>query len=527
MSTDNELRDSQNPDVIPDSTVKEISTATETAEEAAGAVVEAVEDVNNEAAEMANQAADEITEATRTAEAMVNTPAIEVQAAEGELKSEAKKEGKTGRIFLYISIVLVILAIIVVIAALIISSSMKKKGRVSQDASVFESVSAFFSGEDKTATVSGTDSTGGADSTVTTVAPTKAAEADTVVDITATPDTTTAEGSAAASEVPTFDVKTILGQYKGIEVDYMDTTVLDSDIEAGIQSFLQTKAEKVEVTDRPCQTSDTVNIDYVGKLDGVPFDRGSAEGVDLQLGSGSMIPGFEDGIIGHSIGETFVIDVTFPENYSSEMAGKAATFDITIHSITGLVIPEFTDEFVAANSEFTNMADYTENLKASLQAEKISAADDDASTNILLKVIDNCTFEGQIEEEVNYGVEAQRSYYDSMANTYYGVDGATLFMYFYGITSEQYDEMLYQQSVFSTKITHVFEEIIMAENITYTAEEYQTKFGEIFYDTYGFSDEAAVYQSISEEEAQSLVIDQLLKDKAQSVILDSAIINGK
>jgi len=508
MSTDNETVTAQDSEEILENAAAKASEAAGDFTEAAETVADTVESFNDEATEASVAAQETAANAADSAE---------------EVKASFKKESKAGRVILCISIVIVILAIVLVIAALIIASSMKGKGRVSQDASIFEAVSTFFSGEDKSASNNNSDNT---DSS-STAQPTKAADSSATIDITATPDDST--GSTTVEPIPTFEVTTKLGQYKGIEVDYMDTTVTDADVEARIQSVLASKTEQVAVTDRPCKASDTVNIDYLGKIDGVAFDRGAANGVDLLLGSGNMIPGFEEGIIGHSAGESFVIDVTFPDPYQNnpDMSGKAATFDITIHSITANVLPEFTDEFVTANSEFTNIADYTENLKASIQAEKISAANDDADTNILLKVIDNCSFEGQIEEEISYGVEAQRSYYDNMASQYYGVDGATLFQYFYGITAAQYDTMLHEQSVFSTKITHVLEEIIKAENISYTDDEYQTKFKEVFFDTYGFENEETVYQNISKEEAEKLVSDQLLKDKAQKIILDNAIINGK
>ncbi|MBO5755601.1 MAG: trigger factor, partial [Clostridia bacterium] len=141
--------------------------------------------------------------------------------------------------------------------------------------------------------------------------------------------------------------------YLGIEVEKKVTPVTDEDVDAEITRVRERNARTIEVTDRAAQDGDTVTIDYEGKVDGVAFDGGKADGHDLKLGSGSFIPGFEDQIVGKQIGETFDVNVTFPEEYhAKDLAGKAAVFTVTLHAIKATELAELDDEFAKDVSEF-------------------------------------------------------------------------------------------------------------------------------------------------------------------------------
>ena len=124
-------------------------------------------------------------------------------------------------------------------------------------------------------------------------------------------------------------------KYKGVEIDKVDAdAVSDNDVETQINSVLQSKSTTTEVTDRAAQTGDTVTIDYEGKKDGEAFKGGTATDAQLTLGSGQFIDGFEDGVVGHNIGDTFDLDLTFPENYGNEdLAGQAVVFTVTLKGI--------------------------------------------------------------------------------------------------------------------------------------------------------------------------------------------------
>ena len=140
----------------------------------------------------------------------------------------------------------------------------------------------------------------------------------------------------------------IMDDYSIIEIPSNQVNVQDYEIDTMIDSILQQSSATEEITEGTIEEGDTVVMDFVGVLDGEdePFEGGSAEGVTATIGSGTFIPGFEDQIIGHKIGETFDIHVTFPAEYREELAGKDATFTITVHNKTVTTVPELTDEFV-------------------------------------------------------------------------------------------------------------------------------------------------------------------------------------
>ncbi len=144
----------------------------------------------------------------------------------------------------------------------------------------------------------------------------------------------------------------IMDDYSTIEIPSNQVNVQDYEIDTMIDSILQQSSVTEEITEGTIEEGDTVVMDFTGILDGEeePFEGGSAEGVTATIGSGTFIPGFEDQIVGHKIGETFDIHVTFPEEYREELAGKDATFTITVHNKTVTTVPELTDEFV---KEFT------------------------------------------------------------------------------------------------------------------------------------------------------------------------------
>ena len=140
----------------------------------------------------------------------------------------------------------------------------------------------------------------------------------------------------------------ILGNYKGVEITLDEPEVTDEYLEGYIDYVLQNSAVSTPVLDRPVEMGDVVNIDYVGKIDDVAFDGGTAQGYDLTIGSGRFIEGFEDGCIGMEVGETRDVEATFPDPYTNnpDLAGKVAVFTVTVNSISVEEIPELTDEYV-------------------------------------------------------------------------------------------------------------------------------------------------------------------------------------
>ena len=158
-----------------------------------------------------------------------------------------------------------------------------------------------------------------------------------------------------------------LGKYKGISVEKVEYKVTDEEVEAQINSMAERNSRMITVTDRAAKKGDTAVIDFVGSVDGVEFEGGKAENHELELGSNTFIPGFEDQVIGMKAEEVKDISVKFPEDYfSKDLAGKDAIFKVTVHEIKQKELPKIDDEFAKDVSEFDTLAE----LKADLKAKK-------------------------------------------------------------------------------------------------------------------------------------------------------------
>ena len=164
-----------------------------------------------------------------------------------------------------------------------------------------------------------------------------------------------------------------LGEYKGIEIEDIDPEVTDKEIDQYVDMIRSKQAEVKTITDKRnvLKKGDTANIDFVGKKDGVPFAGGSAEGYDLEIGSGSFIPGFEEQMEGMKVEEVRDIELSFPEDYYvSDLAGQPVVFEVTLHAIKRKIMPELNDEVVKDVSNFETVAEYKEDIKNMLSAEK-------------------------------------------------------------------------------------------------------------------------------------------------------------
>lgn len=164
--------------------------------------------------------------------------------------------------------------------------------------------------------------------------------------------------------------------YLGLEAEKEKVSVTDEEVDAEVKRVQERNGRTVDVTDRPAQNDDTVNIDYKGTVDGVAFDGGAAEKYDLKLGSGSFIPGFEDQIVGHAIGDAFDVKVTFPTEYhAKELAGKDAVFACKLNGIKTVELPALDDEFAKDVSEFDTLSEYKADVRANIEKRKEQSAD--------------------------------------------------------------------------------------------------------------------------------------------------------
>lgn len=271
------------------------------------------------------------------------------------------------------------------------------------------------------------------------------------------------------------DVK--IENYLGMEIEKKVEEVTDEAVDAEITRARERNARVKDVTDRAAKMGDSVNMDFDGYVDGVPFDGGKAEKFDLKLGSGQFIPGFEDQVAGHAIGEEFDVNVTFPADYHAEnLAGKAAVFKVKLHGIKENELPEADDEFAKDVSEFDTFAEYRADVRAKLEERAAKAADnefEDKLINALIEKMEADIPAVMFEEETDNFV---RDYESRMRMQ--GLDLATYFKYT-GMTVETLKEQLRPQAEKQVKVRLALEKIAKLEKLTVSAKEVEAEYKRI------------------------------------------------
>ncbi len=263
-----------------------------------------------------------------------------------------------------------------------------------------------------------------------------------------------------------------LGQYKGLEVEKAEVSVSDEQVQAELDRMAQ-NVSSVETVEREAQMGDTANIDFEGFLDGVPFDGGKGENFDLTLGSGQFVPGFEEQVVGMNVGEEKDIDITFPEDYHADLAGKAVVFHVKLNKLTCTVTPALDDEFAKDVSEFETL----EELKADIRTKALESAQkqaDSAFENAAVEQAANNTtvdmpkalIEAELDDQMErFGYQLQMS----------------------GYSMEQYAQMMggdltTMRNAFrpgaekQAKVNLTLEKIIEVEGITVTDEELEAEY---------------------------------------------------
>ena len=265
-----------------------------------------------------------------------------------------------------------------------------------------------------------------------------------------------------------------LKNYKGIEVTKEIKAVTDEDINADIDRVRARNSRVVDITDRAVENGDIAVIDFDGYVDGVAFEGGKSENYNLTIGSGSFIPGFEEQIIGHNIGESFDVNVKFPEEYhAKELAGKDAIFKIVLHAIKFNELPALDDEFAKDVSEFDTLDEYKADVKAKLENKNEKDADNSVEEQIINALIENLVadipapmFDAETENFIrDYDSRLRMQGLD--LNTYCKYTGATL-----DTLREQFKPMAERQ----VKTRLALEKIVELESISATDEEADAEF---------------------------------------------------
>ncbi len=264
-------------------------------------------------------------------------------------------------------------------------------------------------------------------------------------------------------------------KYTGIKIRRYDYTVTDADVDREIESVRERIAESVEVTDRAAALHDTVTIDFEGRVGGELFEGGSAKGYELELGSGQFIPGFEEGVVGMQIGETRDVNVTFPESYQAEeLKGKPAVFAVTLHKITGKVLPELNDEF-GKKMGSDSLEAYRAKVRERLQKNAENRSRNETENSVLAAIAEHATAEipdamiETEEETLMQRMEYNLMYQGIKLDDYLGYIGSSRGEYKKNFEEEAKKNVLHQLIV---------EKLVKLENIEATEEEVEKRIAE-------------------------------------------------
>ena len=306
-----------------------------------------------------------------------------------------------------------------------------------------------------------------------------------------------------------------LGKYKGIELPKVEYNVSDKDVEHELGHMAEHNARLVSIEDRPVEKGDIAVIDFEGFLDGNPFEGGKAEKHELEIGSNTFIPGFEDQVIGMKIDEEKDLNVTFPEDYfSKELAGKPVVFKVKVHEIKHKELPKMDDEFAKDVSEFDTLAELKNSIKEKIQKENDDKAKYETEDNAIKAVCDAVELEipsGMIETEVDNmvkDVEQRLQYQGLTLEQYYTLSGKP--------EAVMRDEMK-ETAEKNVKSRLVIEAIIKAEDIKPEDKEVEEKLKEM----------AKNYKKTEEEMLQNTylkdyITENMKVEKAIQFVIDNA-----
>ena len=320
------------------------------------------------------------------------------------------------------------------------------------------------------------------------------------------------EGFSFKATVAVFPEMT-LGQYKGLEAPRAEAKVTDEDVDARLKEMAERNSRMVSV-DRAVEKGDIANINFEGFLDGEPFDGGKGEDHDLEIGSGSFVPGFEDQLIGMKAEEERDINITFPEDYHADLAGKAVVFHVKVNAVKVKEVPAIDDEFAKDVSEFDTLDELKADVRGKITAEREEAAGRAFEDILMGKVADGLT--GEIPDAM---VEAQAQRF---------VDNFRMQIQSQGLPFDKYLEMtkmdvdsLLEQAkepaARQVKMDLAVGAIIKAEGLEATDEDVDAEY-EKMAKQYGMEAE-----EIKKYMDAEVIREQVLREKAIRVVVDSAV----
>lgn len=306
-----------------------------------------------------------------------------------------------------------------------------------------------------------------------------------------------------------------IDNYKGIEADKGDASVCADDVKKELASMQERNARVVTVDDRKAKKNDIAVIDFEGFVDGVAFDGGKGENYELTLGSGQFIPGFEEQIIGHKTGDEFDVNVTFPTEYTPELAGKEAVFKVVLHEIKMKELPALDDDFAKdVDDEVDTLAELKKKIKAELSDKKKEDVEKDFESAVLEKVVD--LVEGEIPEVMydNKLEDDVKDYENRLAQQGIPLD---TYLQYMGMDRDKFKESMRDNAVKQVKLQLAVEKIAELEKIEATDEEAEAQLKEM----------ADMYQLDVEQVKKWVNIEDVKKDVVGKKTVDFLVANAK
>ena len=306
-----------------------------------------------------------------------------------------------------------------------------------------------------------------------------------------------------------------LGQYKGLEAERPVREITDEDVAAELETARKRNARKISADEREARMGDLANIDFDGYLNGERFDGGKSEGYELELGSNSFVPGFEEQIVGMKVGEQKDLDITFPQEYTPELAGKAVVFKVKLNGLSYNEFPALDDDFAGDNG-FDTLDEYKADIRANIEKRFNEQADSAFRSEIIKKAIDNMTVTVPNSMIASKSEDILRNYAANFGMTDRNMPLEKL-MEMLGVDENVMKLNIRPAAEYQVKNDLLLDAVVEAEGLEATAEEidaYAAKTAE------GIGATAEQLKSYFGEE---MLASEVKKDKAGKLIIDSAV----
>lgn len=283
-----------------------------------------------------------------------------------------------------------------------------------------------------------------------------------------------------------------VGNYKGLEYASQKASVTDEEVDVEIQRRLQKAAKTENSKTGKVENGDTINISFVGKIDGKEFEGGSSESTDITVGTTQMIDGFVEGLIGKNVGESVTLNLKFPDDYGkTDLQGKAVEFKVTINSKKKISVPKLNTEFVKKNSKFTTVKEYKEGVKKELLNQKQKSIDSTVKQELWSRIIDKSKAKKYPEKELNEAMsqanKLEESYKTQAQN--YGMEWETYLKTVMRTDKKGFEKLKQEYAkniVFNRMVMY---SIARSENISLSNREYKKEILKILEDN-GYDEES-------------------------------------